>query len=161
MSYFASGHKSSLHVGLTPAALAASAADDEHTATALTNRVEFVLQRLPQVSSGPRHAVALLGTIAQDVGVQRLLRGRLLARMLVGDPRFELGEDPKRGVTVRLVKSARPSTMRGEQLCGNTSDALLRPLLLYQRIHCSNARSTPPRDYIIVTGALGLRDSLH
>eukprot|EP00928_Gymnodinium_smaydae_P045687 TRINITY_DN30417_c0_g1_i1.p1 TRINITY_DN30417_c0_g1~~TRINITY_DN30417_c0_g1_i1.p1 ORF type:complete len:745 (+),score=92.85 TRINITY_DN30417_c0_g1_i1:83-2317(+) len=92
--------------GLTQAAVAAAEAEDAETLEPLRARVALVLRTMPALPGKPRYAAELLGEVAKDTTVQRLLHGRLLLRALAGDARFELGEDPKRGSTIRLASRA-------------------------------------------------------
>merc|ERR1711990_561833 len=91
-------------IGLTEAALCEADTNDDHTKELLVRRVIYVLQKIPSMPGRPRYTTVLLGEVAKDVSVQRLLRGRLLSRVLADDKRFEFGEDPKRGKTIALAK---------------------------------------------------------
>ncbi|OLQ03538.1 Ribosomal large subunit pseudouridine synthase A [Symbiodinium microadriaticum] len=74
----------------------------------LISRVAVVLKALQADPQKKCFSSQLLCEVAQDSVVQRLLHGRLLARVLAEDARFELEEDAKRGTTIRFSASGKP-----------------------------------------------------
>eukprot|EP00438_Fugacium_kawagutii_P021012 Skav228377 [mRNA] locus=scaffold1981:317414:320813:+ [translate_table: standard] len=79
----------------------------------LRRRVFQVLKAM-QVPHGP--TAAREGEVAQDRGVQRLLHGRalmaspgcILSKALADDSRFEVVEDPRHGIMIRLANESHP-----------------------------------------------------
>ncbi|CAE7378248.1 unnamed protein product [Symbiodinium sp. CCMP2456] len=96
-------------IALTDAAWDDAAQLELESQESLISRVAVVLKALQADPQKKCFSSQLLCEVAQDSVVQRLLHGRLLARVLAEDARFELEEDAKRGRTIRFSGAGKPT----------------------------------------------------
>ncbi|CAK9098270.1 Uncharacterized RNA pseudouridine synthase Caur_0901 (RNA pseudouridylate synthase) (RNA-uridine isomerase) [Durusdinium trenchii] len=89
-------------VGLSDSAWQQTDQLQDESQEQLAGRVLTVLQAMQADPVKKRFSYQLLSEVAQDRGVQRLLHGRVLSKTLAGDARFEVKEDPRHGITIRL-----------------------------------------------------------